>query len=156
MEINQIKNAEIKLVGVSARTSNATEANPATALIGQTMQKFFFIQQNILNRINPGRVFSVYTDYENQADGEYTYFVGEEVSEFSQINTDLSTLTIPEQKYTKFTTDQGPIPRIVFETWQHIWGMNDLQRAFVADFEIYDERSNEMNSAIVDIYIGVK
>lgn len=32
--------SEIKLVGITARTSNALEFEPKTALIGKTMQKF--------------------------------------------------------------------------------------------------------------------
>lgn len=29
-------------------------------------------------------------------------------------------------------------------------------RAYIADFEIYDESSSDPHSAIVDIYIGIK
>ena len=67
---------EIKLVGITASTSNAAEMNPDTAKIGITMQKFFTekVQDQIFNRKRPGKVFAVYTNYESDASGEYTYF----------------------------------------------------------------------------------
>jgi nucleotidyltransferase substrate binding protein (TIGR01987 family) len=44
--------------------------------------------------------------------------------------------------------------------WQNIWKMNtaDLggKRAYIADFEVYDERSQNPEQAVLDIYIGIK
>ncbi|MGX6959986.1 MAG: GyrI-like domain-containing protein [Rickettsia endosymbiont of Pentastiridius leporinus] len=152
---------EIKLVGITVRTSNAVEFNLDTAKIGATMQKFFGgLQDKILNRKNPGKVFAVYTNYESDASGKYTYFLGEEVTSFENINKDFETLTIPVQTYAKFTPHPGQMPSIVIDMWQKIWSMDSAdfggERAYIADFEIYDERSMNPNNAILDIYIGIK
>jgi len=44
--------------------------------------------------------------------------------------------------------------------WQNIWKMNvaDLGgiRAYIADFEVYDERSQNPEQAVLDIYIGIQ
>ena len=88
--------SEIKLVGIKAFTSNAREMNPETAKIGATMQKFFGsgMQEQIFRRKNPGTVFAVYTNYESDENGQYTYFLGEEVSDFANIDQGFETLTI--------------------------------------------------------------
>lgn len=154
--------AEIKLVGITARTSNTHEMDPETSKIGATMQKFFGtgLQAQIPGRKNPGTVFAVYTNYESDEHGEYTYFLGEEVNSFESIPQDFKTLIIPAQNYIKFTSDSGKMPAVCIEMWQDIWRMNarDLggERAYKADFEVYDERSHDHNNAILDIYIGIK
>lgn len=151
----------IKLVGITARTSNSIEMNVDTAKIGVTMQRFFMggMSAKISQRKNPGRVFAVYTNYESNEHGAYTYFLGEEVSSFEGVGPEFETLTISGQTYIKLTSNPGPIPAVVINLWQNIWGMqaSELggQRAYVADFEIYDARSQNQSNAVVDIYIGI-
>jgi predicted transcriptional regulator YdeE len=153
---------EIKLVGVSARTTNMDEANPSSSKIGPTISKFFMsgMQAKIPNRKRPGRVFAVYTGYESDLNGEYTYFVGEEVEEFIHEIPEFQTLVIPEQNYIKFTSEPGKISNIVVDMWRNIWSMDPAtlggERRYAADFEIYDERSQSAEKAVVDIYIGIK
>lgn len=154
--------AEIKLIGITARTSNAQEMNPATAKIGATMQKFFGsgMQAQIPGRKNPGRVFAVYTNYESDEHGYYTYFLGEELNDFGNIPQGFETLTIPAQTYVKFTSNPGKMPTVCIDMWQNIWKMQaaDLggKRAYIADFEVYDERSHNPEHAVLDIYLGVQ
>ena len=154
--------SEINLVGITARTSNALEMTPETAQIGITMEKFFGsgMQAHILGRKNPGTVFAVYTHYESDEHGPYTYFLGEEVNDFDNIQQGFETLTIPAQSYVKFTSHPGPMPAVCIHMWQNIWKMTaaDLggKRAYGADFEIYDERSQDPQKAVLDIYIGIQ
>ena len=161
MNKNMQRLSEIKLVGITARTSNAQEMNPETAKIGNAMQKFFgsSMQEQILRRKNPGTVFAVYTDYESDEHGHYTYFLGEEVNDFENIQQGFETLTIPAQTYVKFTSDPGQMPAVCIDMWQKIWKMSlsDLggKRAYIADFEVYDERSQDPQNAVLDIYIGI-
>lgn len=162
MKKNIQKLPEMKLVGVTVRTSNAKEMNPQTAQIGATMQKFFSsgMQAQIMERKKPGIVFAVYTDYESDAHGEYTYFLGEEVNSFENIPQGCKDLTIPAAIYAKFTSDPGKMPAVCIDMWQNIWKMKaaDLggKRTYVADFEVYDDRSHNPNSAVLDIYIGIQ
>ena len=52
------------------------------------------------------------------------------------------------------------MPTVCIDMWQNIWKMNasDLggERAYIADFEVYDERSVDHNNVTLDIYIGIK
>ena len=162
---------DIKIVGISERTNNANEANPATAKIGPTVQSY--MQENvpakINNRARPNVNFCVYTDYEHEKitdptkceyNGDYTYFIGEVVKSFDNVSPDLKTLSIAKQRYVKFTTPKGAMPDIVVNAWMEIWKMTSEElggeRSFIADFEVYDEGASDLQNAVVHIYIGIK
>jgi len=155
---------ELKLVGITTRTNNSHsfESDPSTNKIAATVQKYFHsgLSEKIADRKNPGKTFCIYTNYESDYTGDYTYFIGEEVTSFDNVGKEFETLTIPTQKYAKFTNQPGPMPAVCIDMWQNIWKMNqsDLggDRAYIADFEVYDERSVDHNNVILDIYIGVK
>lgn len=151
----------IQLVGITARTNNASEINPSTAKISPTVQKYFHngLCEKIPHRKNPGTIFCVYTKYESDFTGNYTYFIGEEVTSFEGTPTDFETLSIPSQSYAKFTNGPARMPDVCIQAWQQIWKMSSSEmggeRAYVADFEIYDERSHDHQHVTLDLYIGV-
>ena len=153
---------EIKLIGITARTNNANEINPSLAKITPTVQKYFQggLPAKIPHRAKPETTFCVYTDYESDITGDYTYFIGEEVSSFETIPEGFQTLSIPAQIYAKFTPKPGPMPDVVIGAWQKIWQMTPedfgSQRRFSADFELYDERASDHQNAKLDVYIGIK
>ena len=145
---------ELKLVGIATRTNNAQifERDPQANKIAATVQKYFHngLAEQIKDRKNPGTTFCVYTNYESDVNGDYTYFIGEEVTSFENIDKEFEALTIPGQHYAKFTNQPGPMPTVCIDMWQNIWKMNapDLGgvRAYIADFEVYDERSSDHNN----------
>lgn len=151
----------MKLIGITARTSNAGEFNPETAKIGATIQKYITeaLYNKIPNRKTPGRTYCIYTEYETDHTGAYTYFVGEEVEVDSEVPEGFSTITIPAQSYARFTTESGQMPAVCINAWMDIWKMTseDLgsDRAFKADFEVYDERALDPANTVLDIYIGI-
>lgn len=153
---------EIKLVGIAARTSNSLEANPATAKIGKMVGDYFAnnLSQKIAGRMKPGTTYSAYTEYETDENGQYTYFVGEEVDSFEEIPDGFKTLIIPASNYAKFECGPGQMPNIVIDSWKEIWQMQETdlggKRSYVADFEIYDARAKDYENTILDIYIGLK
>lgn len=154
---------EIKLIGIKgARTNNTAEFIPETNTIGATMHRYFEggIFNTIPNRVAPMTTYAVYFDYASDYNGDFSYFIGEAVSSFDDIPQGLDTLIIPAQTYTVFTTQQGPLPYIVIDEWQKIWNMPNEElggeRAYIADFELYDHRCVDYQNAIADIYIGIK
>ena len=153
---------ELKLAGITSRTNNILEMNPTTSKITPTLQKYFNnnLASEIHNNKQPGVTYCVYTDYENDLTGDYTYFVSEEVLSFDHLNSDLETLVVPIQKYAKFTVGPGKMPDVCIGAWQNIWKMTSSDfgsdRAYVADFEVYDERSQDNQNTELDIYIGIK
>ncbi|MCH9643559.1 MAG: effector binding domain-containing protein [Gammaproteobacteria bacterium] len=163
MQKQQTSLDEIILIGLTARTNNQNEMNPEQSKIARLAGTYWGNQvaNDFKHRTNPGITYSVYTEYESDENGEYTYFVGEQVDSLD--GQDLSKykkLIIPKSNYTKFTTDAGKMPEVVIGAWQQIWSMSEKdfmgKRAYIADFEIYDQRAADPSNAIVDIYIGLQ
>ena len=153
---------EIKLIGISCRTNNTSEMNISTAKIAPTIQKYFQqgLGKKIPNRKNPGTTYCVYTDYESDFTGDYTYFIGEEVKVGGDSMEGFSSIIIPAQNYAKFTSKPGIMPEVCIDMWQNIWKMKSGElggkRAYLADFEVYDKRALDPSKTVLDIYVGVK
>src|SRR5271167_1340766 len=151
-----------QVVGIEASTNNAKESGP-DAIIGKLWQQF--LSQNLLNKI-PDRVdqsiIAVYTDYATDANGQYTFVLGAKVRPIPDpvLPEGMVVKTVPAGRYAVFTSDRGPVAKVVVETWKQIWAYYQSpangQRAYRADFEVYDQRAADSNNAQVDIYIGVK
>ena len=154
--------SEIKLVGITTRTKNSYEFNPKTAKIGKTIDHYFSnsLNKKILRRIKPETTYCAYTEYESDENSEYTYFIGEEVDSFEQIDPMFTTLIIPSSNYAKFQSGPGKMPMVCIDAWQKIWQMSNYdlggKRTYNVDFEVYDERAKDYNNTILDIYIGIK
>ena len=154
----------IYLIGITTRTNNANifSTDPENNKIAMTVQNYFYNQlaEKIKNRKNPGTTYCVYTNYESDFTGDYTYFIGEEVSSFEEVDQGFEILTIPPQSYMKFTNDPGPMPEVCINMWKNIWALSETElggeRGYIADFEIYDERSKDHQNVTLDIHIGIK
>lgn len=153
---------EKKIVGIKTRTNNQLETNSLEGKIFPIVKQYFHqnVAARIPNRMHPGTTLCIYTGYERDHQGDYTYFIGEEVTSFDGIPNDLETLIIPPQKYIKFTNGPGSMPDVVRKPWQQIWQMTPADlggiRSYISDFEIYDERSRDHQNIVLDIYIGIQ
>ncbi len=154
--------SEIKLAGIKIRTNNANEKIPDKAKIEKTLKHYFgsHLPAKITGRLQPGTTYCVYTEYDKDAQGDYTYFVGEAVDTFDGLDASLSQLILPASPYQKFECGPGPMPSVCIEAWQQIWQLSqaDLggERSYRADFEVYDERASNPSNTSLDIYIGLK
>ena len=162
MQTEDLRMPEIKLVGLKVRTNNKAEFDVATAKISPCVQRYFHQQwaDKIPQRKNPGTTFCAYTDYENDYTGDYTFYIGAEVTSIENIPEGLHSHVIPPQTYVKFTTEPGPMPNVVTDAWQEIWKMSPADfggpRRYHTDFEVYDERATNLQQAVLDLYIGIK
>ncbi len=153
---------EIMLAGIKIRTGYQEELSWETGRIFPCVREYFHSKlfDKILHRKKPGTTFCVYTEYESDHRGQYTYFIGEEVVSDDPQADDITTLIIPSQNYAKFTTMPAPMPAVVADAWQMIWQMSPQslggQRHYHTDFEIYDERANDHQNIVLDLYIGLK
>ncbi len=151
-----------QVVGIEASTNNAKEAGP-DAIIGKMWQQF--LGQDLINKI-PDKIdqsiLGVYTDYATDWRGQYTFILGAKVRPvpIPVIPEGMVVKTVPAGKYAVFTSERGPVAKVVVETWKQIWAYYQNpangQRAYQADFEVYDQRAADPNDAQVDIYVGVK
>ena len=160
---------EVKLVGlVTERTNNAAEAGSLDGKIFLLVKKYFHggVAQTIAHRKKPGTTYCAFTEYdpfyvhENNYKGDYIYFIGEEVSSFNDVPEGFVTLTIPAQTYVKYTNGPGAMPNVLMDVWRKVWGSTQEElggvRSYKVDFEIYDERANDHQNVVLDVFIGIE
>ena len=102
----------------------------------------------------PQDIYSIYTDYESDHTGDYTNIIGYRVSSLENVAAGLVSKEIPMSEYQKFTA-KGKFPTCVQATWGEIWN-SEIKRSYVADFEVYGDKSMNMTNAEVDIFISVR
>ena len=123
MQKQRVQLPAITLVGLTARTNNKNEMNPSTSKIGELAGLYWQnqIANNIQHRTNPGVTYAIYTEFESDENGDYTYFIGEVTKSLEgQDLTQFKTLTIPASYYQKFITEPGQMPSVVISAWQDI------------------------------------
>lgn len=157
----QVTRDAITVIGLEARTRNADELDPATARIAGHYETFFKndVAAQIADKVDPGSMVALYSDYESDENGEYSLTLGYEVAGDGDVPAGLSIKTLPASTYAVVTSDRGALPGVVIATWQRIWQMSDDElggkRTFTGDFELYDERAQNPEEAEVDIYIAI-
>ena len=123
-----VRQVGFTVVGIAVRTSNAKEMTTAGA-IGKQWGRF--LEQGVLAQI-PNKadksMVAVYTDYASDKNGEYTYLLGARVSSDRDVPRGMVAKKIPTGRYAVFTSEKGPAPKVVPETWMRI---NSLPRSAV-------------------------
>jgi predicted transcriptional regulator YdeE len=111
------------VTGFSVRTQNSDEFNEKTAKLPNLWQQFY--TSELANNAN---IFSVYSNYDSDANGPYTVTVG------------VKSVTIEAGNYLVFQ-GIGPMPATVVETWKQVWDFfetnTDHRRNFISDFEAH-------------------
>lgn len=155
-----LEQPEFMVAGIAVRTSNATEMTPE-GVIGKQWARL--MQEDVLAKI-PNKadasIVAVYTDYASDKDGEYTYLLGARVTSDAGLPVGMVAKQIPAGKFVVFTTEKGPGPKVVPETWMHINSLPQSasggDRLYRADYEIYGERAMDPQNLQADIYVGVR
>jgi predicted transcriptional regulator YdeE len=150
-----------RVVGISGRTSNAAETSGKKAVIGPLWHRF--LEEDVLGQIAnkaDSKVVGVYTDYESDSHDAYTVICGAKVKAPGKPAAGLVSAEIPSGDYAVYTSERGPLWEVVPAVWMRIWKSLEQetgrQRAFQADFEIYDERATDRTNAVCDVYVGLK
>ncbi|MCA0399033.1 MAG: GyrI-like domain-containing protein [Bacteroidetes bacterium] len=144
----------LHIIGIAIRTTNENgqSAKDIPALWNE------FLSGNKAAGI-PGKtsndIYCVYTDYEKDYTRPYTTVLGCAVHSLENIPAGYTGITIPAGNYQSFTTSGNILEGIVFNTWQTIWN-TPIDRAYIADFEVYGARAANPSQAEVDIFVGIK
>jgi predicted transcriptional regulator YdeE len=151
---------QMAIIGIDSRTTNEKEMN-GVGVIPTLWQRFMGenLNDTIPNKVEHSPIVCIYTDYENGVVGQYMVLLGSQVTRIDEIPRDMAARTIPQGKYAVFTTEKGPVGKVVQAAWAFIWDWfqnSKLERAYTVDFELYDERSLNPDKAQVDIYIAIK
>lgn len=142
------------LIGIATRTTN--EGGNAAEDLEKLWGRFYSenIPGRIPNALGP-EVYSVYTDYASDYEGEYTTVIGLRVANLDEIPDGMVGREFGEGKYQKFVA-KGPLPQAVMQQWQEIWQKDgELNRAYTADFEVYGPNSQNGDESEVEIFIAI-
>lgn len=152
--MNNVTIESFNVVGLSIRTSN--DRGQSAKDIPALWEKFMSegIASKIPNR-SDGNIYCVYTEYEGDFTKPYTTVLGCKVDNLTEIPEGMKAVTIPESVYKIYTAKGKLDSGIVVHEWIKIWN-SELDRAYVADFEIYGVKAQNPEQAEVDIYIGLK
>jgi predicted transcriptional regulator YdeE len=148
------------VVGIAMRTSNAAQITPESP-IGKQWERLFKegVLAAIPNKLD-GTIVALYTEYASDKDGEYSYVLGARVRKVESIPEGMVAKSVPAGRYAVFTSPSGPVQKVVVETWQRVWATPKSalggDRAYKADFEVYDQRAQNPADAVVDVYIGIR
>ena len=161
MEPPIVEQQEFSVIGIQVRTSNAKEMTGGGAIPKQ-WARFFAegIAARIPKKVDP-TIYAVYTGYASDRDGEYDFIIGMKVSSVSDVPLGMVAKTVPKGKYAVVASAKGQTAQVVPKAWQRAYDLDDSKqlggvRAYKADFELYDQRSQNPQDAQVDLYIGLK
>jgi predicted transcriptional regulator YdeE len=165
------------VVGIEARTSNAREASGDGA-IGNMWARL--ASENLLSRIQhrvDAHIVAVYSDYESDKDGPYTYTLGAKVSSAHDVPPGMVARKVLSGNYAMFTAQGGALPQMTVDLWKRIWSLekppqqhertgrsgpvvrdeHQIHRAYKTDFEIhYNGLQAQPPDTHTDIYIGIQ
>lgn len=137
-----------RVSGLTIRTTNREENDPASARIGALWGRFFSeaTHASTPERTGDTRICGVYSAYESDAHGAFDVTAGVAVSGGE------GSLAVEAGDYLVFS-GQGQMPRMVIATWQRIWQYfethPEISRRYRSDFEAYEGPDK------VTIHIGV-
>jgi predicted transcriptional regulator YdeE len=155
-----IEEAGFTVIGISARTSNAREMTDGAVIPKQWAR---FMQENLLAQIpnkTDSSIVVVYSNYASDRDGEYSYLIGARTSSTDEPPAGMVARRIGSGRYAIFTSDKGPVAKVVPDLWRKIWAVPKSapggDRAYRTDYEVYDERAADPHNAQVDVHVGVR
>lgn len=160
MKSKKIELKEKKVIGITVRTKNSLEMN-GNGSIPVLWGRFFSenLMEKILSKINHS-ILAIYSNYESDENGEYSFILGVEVSDITEVPEGMISFIIPASNYLVFTTPKGPIKEGVLNIWGYLWSewkkSSTEKRSYTVDFEVYDERGMDFQNGIVDIFLAVK
>ncbi len=148
------------VAGIEARTSNAQERT-SDGLIPTLWARLR--SEDLLNRIPnrvDSRIVALYTDYESDKDGPYTYVLGAKVSSAKDLPAGMISRAVAPGDYAMFTAKGGPSPQMIVDLWKRIWSLEKpgpLHRAYKTDFEVYyGALDSKPSDSHVDVYVGLQ
>jgi len=152
MKIQQIE--QFRIIGLAIRTTNENgqSAQDIPALWKRFMEED--IISSIPSRVNDS-LYCLYTDYEKDHTRPYTTILGCKVHNLDVIPAGLVGRVFEADSYVLYTASGHIHQGIVINEWVKIWN-SDLPRAYHVDFEVYGEKAQDMENAMVDIFVSVR
>jgi predicted transcriptional regulator YdeE len=156
-----VEQPQFSVIGIQVRTSNAKEM-AGGGTIPRQWERFFKegIADKIPNKVD-STIYAIYTNYASDHNGEYDFIIGIKVSSVSNVPPGMVAKQVPSWRFAVITSAKGPVAQVVPQAWQRVYSLDDNKqlggaRAYKADFELYDQRSQNPQDSQVDLYVGLK
>lgn len=152
--MNSITLPPFRLTGLSLgyKTTNANgQSGKDCGLLWQQFEKANY-REMIPGKITDA-VYAVYYNYEGDYQQPFSYFIGCKVKAGTLVPAGLTELIIPGGNY-QLIEAKGKMPGCIADAWQEVW-QSGINRAYGFDIELYDQRSEDWNDAIVDLFVSV-
>jgi predicted transcriptional regulator YdeE len=141
------------VIGVSIRTRNQDELDPARARIPALWSRFF--REEVIRQVpgarQPATAVGAYHDYQSDHTGEYSLLAGVLTDPATPPPPGLTKVVIPKGEYLVFRAE-GPMPGALVATWRRIWDYFALEggerRKYSVDFELH-------RGEVVDVHIAI-
>ncbi len=149
-----VQRPRLRIVGIAVRTSN--QNGDSARDIPALWQRF--TAEDIASQIphaSGQEVYCIYTDYTGDHTAPYTCVLGLAVSAVHELPAGLQAVTLAEGAYAKHVARGNLNEGAVFRAWNHIWAA-ELDRAYVADYEVYGAAARNPEAAEVEIFVGVR
>ena len=160
MNPRAVEQEEFSVLGIAVRTSNAEQMTAARP-IGKQWERFF--KEDVLAAIPnkaDAKIVAVSSEYTSDKDGEYTYLLGARVRKVESVPLGMTVKNVPAGRYAVFTSERGAVQKVVVQMWQRVWATPKSalggDRAYKADYELYDQRAQNPADSIVDLYVSVR
>jgi predicted transcriptional regulator YdeE len=147
------------VIGVSVRTSGQKEAGgngQVPALWARSLQDGTF--ERIPNRTDE-KMLAVYTDFDGDQTGVYTYILGARVSSAEKVPDGMVAVTIPAGRYAVVQSDKGTLPDIIPKVWKDIAAMSTKdrggERSFKTDYVVFPAGFDWQDTQ-VEVHVGMK
>lgn len=160
MNTKVVEEGGFTVVGIQVRTSNSKEMT-SEGVIGRQWHRFMSEEliEQIANRVDSS-IVAVYTEYASDHNGDYTYVLGAKVSAAKDLPPGMVAKKIPAGRYAVFISEKGRVEQVVPAIWQRINSLpksaSGGDRAYKADYEIYDQRSANPQDARVEVHVGTR
>lgn len=142
------------IIGIKTRTANDGSAGKDLPVMWER-----FMNGNLKDKIpnkSSDSIYCLYTNYEGDHTQPYDAILGCKVTSIDDIPEGMIVHNVEASNGAKFVAKGSLIKgEAVINTWFEIW-KSGLDRSFTTDFEVYDERSADVQNAEVDIYISLK
>jgi len=151
--IRTTQKENIRIIGIEVKTVNAPgkAEKDIPALWGRFMAEQ--ISTKVPSKLSE-EIYCVYCDYEGDHLAPYTILIGFPVLSNTEAPEGMRALDIPASNYAIFNAEGDLTGDAVISAWHNIW-QTDLNRTYMADFEVYGKDAMDPKNGKIAIFIGI-
>ena len=137
------------IVGLAVRTDNEKAMKDIPEICARFQEGW---QEKIKNCVNDD-IVCAYLEYDEDYTKPYTYIIGCIVTSCDVVPMGMLCKELPGGIFAKIEVF-GEYPDSLLAAWENIWDL-EIERAYTADFEVYDQHFTDENDYYFNIYLSL-